>query len=378
MDTGLFFMLLLSYMSGVTTCVFLNSSLFLFRRHNKYGFQKIFAAVLIFHAVGFSNNFVVAAVSGFEYSDFLNTLLLLFDYVIVGGYMIFAIVLVFPGRYSLWKLLLIEVPFVAAMIVFAVIQRPIVFHIVQVFTPIVSLLLLLWLRFSIRRHTRMLKDNVGNLEHYDLRWSSAFIAFLFVVQCIWAIESISQKNWFSSDTIHNNLLFDSGWCLICIVLVALAMRKIVQQEVFSNPAVTEPTAQSSQCADPMMVEGGASENSAYHQVLSDKNIESIIWDHCYFADKTLTLQRLASLLGTNRQYLSNYINQEQHKTFYEYVNDFRLQAVKALLDDPKRQLSIDEIADQAGFNSYTTFLRSFRKKYGQTPSDYLKSINPKT
>ncbi len=93
-----------------------------------------------------------------------------------------------------------------------------------------------------------------------------------------------------------------------------------------------------------------------------------------FLDKTLTLQKLSAQLGTNRQYLSNYINQKKGKTFYDYINDFRLEEAKRLLDTKGTQQhhSIEEIAVLSGFNSYSTFLRSFAKKYGQTPSQYMK------
>ena len=102
-------------------------------------------------------------------------------------------------------------------------------------------------------------------------------------------------------------------------------------------------------------------------------MESIILEKRYYQDNTLTLQKLAQSLGTNRQYLSNYINQEMHKSFYDYINDFRLTEAKSLLDgkDGENQHSLEEISMMSGFNSYATFLRSFKKKYGQTPSQYL-------
>ena len=368
MNADSFYILLLCYLSGFTTCVFLASGIFLLRRHSKYLFQKIFAWVLMLHGVGFANNFVVAAADGLPCSDFLNTLLLLYDYVIVGGYMMFAVALVFPNRFKLWKLAWIEVPFVVAMALFAVTQSPAVYPAVQLFTPVASLALLIWLEHSIRRHTRMLKDNVGNLEDYDLRWSSVFLAVLFVVQCVWTFESMSQKTWYEGSDVRGNLLFDALWCVVCMVLVLLAMRRIVRQEVFTLPPDADEHPQPVESSE-------ATITPPYHKSLINSDIETRIWEQCLYADKTLTLQKLSSLLGTNRQYLSNYINQEQHVTFYEYINDFRLRAAKELLDT--RQASIEEVADQAGFNSYATFLRSFRKWYGQTPSDYLKSINPK-
>ena len=371
MNVDSFYILLLCYLSGFTTCVFLASGIFLLHRHSKYLFQKLFAWVLMLHGVGFANNFVVAAVDGLPCSDFLNTLLLLYDYVIVGGYMMFAVALVFPNRFSLWKLAWIEVPFVVAMALFAVTQSPAVYPAVQLFTPVASLVLIIWLEHSIRRHTRMLKDNVGNIEDYDLRWSSLFLAVLFVVQCVWTFESMSQKTWYAGSDVRGNLLFDALWCVVCLVLVLLAMRRIVHQEVFTIQPDSDEKPQPDESI-------GTSTTPSYHKALVNSNIETQIWEQRLYADKTLTLQKLSTLLGTNRQYLSNYINQEQHVTFYEYINDFRLRAVKELLDNPemRQQSSIDEIADQSGFNSYATFLRSFRKRYGQTPSDYLKNINP--
>lgn len=38
----------------------------------------------------------------------------------------------------------------------------------------------------------------------------------------------------------------------------------------------------------------------------------------------LNIVELAMAVGTNRTYISNYINQQLHTTFYEYVNKWRL------------------------------------------------------
>ena len=116
-------------------------------------------------------------------------------------------------------------------------------------------------------------------------------------------------------------------------------------------------------------------NPQYHKVLINNNLESVIVENRYYQDNTLTLQKLAQLLGTNRQYLSNYINQEKHVSFYDYINDFRLEEAKRLLEskDEGNKHSVEEISLMSGFNSYITFLRSFKKKYGQTPLQYFSN-----
>ena len=368
--------LLLCFVSGFTQCALIGCAVLLFRHHRTYQFQKLFAAVLILHAFGFFNNFVVAVCRHLPFSEFLNLLLIFYDYIIVGAYMMFAVSLVFPNRFRIGQLLLMEIPFVGAMLLFAITKRPWVYPVMQIFTLAASLALLVSLLISIKRYTAMLRDNVGDMEYFDLRWSAALCILLFVVQLLWAFESVSQQTWFSSPQADKNLLFDTLYCLVTIVFVLFVTRKIVQQKVFSisneEGESLQPYPNGSMEADTPTDPDIA--RASYHESLMDKNIETIIRDNRYYLDKSMTLNKLALVLGTNRQYLSNYINQEKAMTFYDFINDFRLEEAKALLDahDEEHSHSLEEICKMAGFNSYSTFLRSFAKKYGQTPSQYMK------
>ena len=364
MNSDSFYILLLCFVSGFTQCMLMGCGINMLRHHREYQFQRVFALVVILHSIGFFNNFVVLACRNLPFSEFLNSLLLLFDYVIVGGYMMFGVSLVFPDRYTKWQLLLIEVPFVAAMLLFGITQSPLIIMVVQVFTVIASLVLMVYLEYSIKRHTKMLLENLGNIEYFDLRWGAILIALYFGVALVWAFESVSQRDWFTAPVIGINLLFDTIYCLIIIAVVLFAVRKMVRQKVFVV-AEDENDAE----------EGIALESSPTQQskpsIYSD--LDKTMLEKRYYQDNTLTLQKLAQHLGTNRQYLSNYINQEKHETFYDYINDFRLTEAKAMLDGKgtDNQHSLEDISVMSGFNSYATFLRSFKKKYGQTPSQYL-------
>ena len=117
------------------------------------------------------------------------------------------------------------------------------------------------------------------------------------------------------------------------------------------------------------------EKKAFYKEAISQDIDSIIEKNEYFLNKSLTLSVLANILGTNRQYLSNYINNEKHVSFYDYINRFRLKRVEKLLQEQvnkQNQHSLEEIASLSGFNSYATFLRCFSKVYGTTPSKYLQ------
>ena len=215
----------------------------------------------------------------------------------------------------------------------------------------------------------MLLDNVGNLECFDLRWTNYLLVVYFAVLMIWIVESFSQQTWFSTQSMNNNLLVDTVYCFFVIAVVLLVVMKLNRQKVFTLSTTEDENVTENQ-------EIGAQvpvSNPQYHKVLINNNLESVIVENRYYQDNTLTLQKLAQHLGTNRQYLSNHINQECHMTFYDYINDFRLEEAKAMLDSQstENQHSLEDISVMAGFNSYATFLRSFKKKYGQTPSQYL-------
>ena len=94
-----------------------------------------------------------------------------------------------------------------------------------------------------------------------------------------------------------------------------------------------------------------------------------------YLDPKLTLTDVANAVGTNRTYLSDYINRRLGTTFYEYVNAYRVrEAAALLLAEPSMPLS--EVADRCGFGSLSTFRRSFAKGMKRTPMEYrIKELN---
>lgn len=366
MNTGIFYLLLLCFVSGFTQCMLIGCSILLLRQHSTYQFQRAFAIVLLMLSVGFLNNFVVSACSNLESAEFINTLLVLYDYVIVGGFMFFIVSLVFPSRYNTLQLSMFEIPYVIAIILYIISRSHLIYPVVQIFTLTVSTFLLIWLSCSIKKYNKMLRDNMGNIEYFDLHWGTILMVLLYIVQLIWAVESLSQHNWFTVSVADRNLIFDTIWCFITMAYVVLIMNKIILQQVFVVSAQDNTTTDNPE----------ETPSEEYYKILNNSDIDLDIKTNKYYLDATLTLQKLATHLGTNRQYLSNYINRVKGKTFYEYINDFRLEEAKNILDnwDNEHPRSMDDIAALSGFNSYSTFLRSFVKKYDVSPSKYLKGL----
>ena len=87
-----------------------------------------------------------------------------------------------------------------------------------------------------------------------------------------------------------------------------------------------------------------------------------------FMNTKLTIIDLAKEMGTNRTYISDYINNELGTTFFDYVNQRRIMEAEALLRTTKE--SLESISSMSGFNSPSTFRRAFMKKYNCTPGKY--------
>lgn len=90
----------------------------------------------------------------------------------------------------------------------------------------------------------------------------------------------------------------------------------------------------------------------------------------------LKITDLASLMNTNRTYLSKLINQEFACSFNEYVNSYRIAEAKELIERFPDE-SLDQIAIKVGYGSLSTFFRTFKLQEGITPSHLKKSIKKK-
>jgi AraC-like DNA-binding protein len=88
-----------------------------------------------------------------------------------------------------------------------------------------------------------------------------------------------------------------------------------------------------------------------------------------YLDPQLTLGDLAKSLGVNGAVLSFVINNGFGKNFNDFINEFRIDDVKARINKRPAD-SLLAIAFDCGFNSKATFNRAFRKFTGSTPKQF--------
>ena len=106
-----------------------------------------------------------------------------------------------------------------------------------------------------------------------------------------------------------------------------------------------------------------------------KAIAHIMDSTLEYADPEFSLERLASLTGSNSKYVSQAINDGYGKNFSNFVNEYRIRlACRRLTDDEHfGNLTIRSIGASVGYKSNTSFVGCFRKITGMTPSEYQRT-----
>ena len=87
----------------------------------------------------------------------------------------------------------------------------------------------------------------------------------------------------------------------------------------------------------------------------------------------LKLNDLANQLNISTHHLSQLLNEHLGKKFFDFINEYRVQAAQGMLINPKfSHFTILSIAFEAGFKNKATFNTAFKKYSKMTPSQYKK------
>lgn len=104
----------------------------------------------------------------------------------------------------------------------------------------------------------------------------------------------------------------------------------------------------------------------------EENVERIRLAKRIIIDKITDppiLKDLAREVGLNEYRLKEGFKNIYGKTVFQFLNDYRLDMARQLLDSGK--LKVNDVAYQIGYTNPSHFIAAFRKKYGVTPKKYL-------
>lgn len=90
-----------------------------------------------------------------------------------------------------------------------------------------------------------------------------------------------------------------------------------------------------------------------------------------YRDSLISLSRVAKQAGEPPYVVSQVINERMGASFFEWIAKYRVEEAKKLLTDPsEKMLTIEQVAEEVGYNSKSAFNKVFKKFTGKTPSEY--------
>lgn len=111
---------------------------------------------------------------------------------------------------------------------------------------------------------------------------------------------------------------------------------------------------------------------ATDDIFYDKTTEKVMKYINDNLQKQLSIDELADEFELSKHYLMRKFKKQTGHSIHNYIIQKRLIYALELM---KHTSCMYEIADTAGFNEYSTFVRAFKKNYGLSPKKYFENYN---
>jgi AraC-like DNA-binding protein len=206
--------------------------------------------------------------------------------------------------------------------------------------------LIIYMVREVRRYGRWLRDNYADLEHKEVWQSFVVLAVILLGFGIYTSEIGGLANKYIVQV--NNII------LICYLLWRVETLSDLSTPIQTDTITSPPLNVSSNFG--LLLKRYCEEPQIYLQ-------------------HDISVTELAKLIGTNRVYLSKHFA-SQGITYNAYINGLRIQHFINLYHEAvatHQPVTVQQLAHQSGFRSYSTFNAAFKQIMGMTATEWMSS-----
>ncbi|WP_106791211.1 AraC family transcriptional regulator [Aquimarina sp. Aq78] len=220
----------------------------------------------------------------------------------------------------------------------------------------------------LKKHVAELYNQYTAIEYKKLQWAKTYI----VLGLCYVTLGIALKLLFP--LIIQNHYYQFVMTIINIgLLYWVSIHGVFQQNIIWLLADKSKVLTTKQ-TKPTTVEPKIEEDLRSINILL-KELESFMIQEKGYTKTDLTIIDAAERLGIHPKQLSKIINSKYNQNFNTYINTHRVKKVIEVLEsDSLKNLSIEGIAIEVGFQSKSAFYGFFKKYTGTTPLKYKKSL----
>lgn len=198
----------------------------------------------------------------------------------------------------------------------------------------------------IRAYRLWCENNYSTMDHIDVQWIVRYLAMVLVMGLSYMYILLSDNP--GRVVTQNALLF----FLYCYAIEQILFRKDPWEGMMEESIKIKE-------------ENGELNGS------DREKLEQWMSGEKPYRNPDFKLLDLRAVLPMNRTYLSQFINDTYGCSFYQFVNQYRIEEAKRLLRECP-ELKIEEIAIQSGFSSRSSFTQTFTKETGLSPREWSK------
>ena len=226
------------------------------------------------------------------------------------------------------------------------------------FEYLFNLSILVFILSVLKSHRKKVNDFYSELEHKSLHWIKVIVFIFFAFHVLWIIEDIIA--------FQNEFVIDyfaaASTVLTFFVVFWIGHNGFSQSETFKMKLFSLVKDEENE----KEIDEQADEDALKYDLLCLKIQEGKL-----FTQAKLNLRSLSDRVDLNEKEISRLINQQSNQNFYQFINQFRVNEFKILLESEKAtHLSLQGLAEEAGFNSKSTFYTAFKAMEGITPKQY--------
>lgn len=202
------------------------------------------------------------------------------------------------------------------------------------------------------------KEEVLSFQH-NLQYLSIFLGAVLFCYLLGIIFSL---DFFFGIKLFSFTGFNLGWIVLPLLIYSVSYFVFIQPDAMrvSMPENRKPLSRLSEVA--------IEQNKA--------KLEQVMQHEKLYLNPLLKLNGVAERLPLDVTKLSWLINEGYGCNFYDFVNHYRIEAfIEKLNSNEHKSQTLLALAYEVGFNSKTTFNKSFKNKLGLTPSAYVKNLN---
>ena len=246
-------------------------------------------------------------------------------------------------RRPVWPACVAVIPFVLIGGAYMVFHNDWILQTAAGYLLLLGLIFTGYMIFSIHQYGRWLNDNYADLENKRVWLCQAVSLVCMLMFILYVLATDMVFIWL----IH---IIE----LVIVVLLLWRVESLPQLASPSPPLTSSPS------------------------VIDLDHIEQLLKDYCVarqlYLQHDISIDQLAQAIGTNRSYLSQYFSR-QGITYNIYINSLRVNHFIVLYEQSiaaGQNVGAQQLAEESGFRSYSTFSRAFTQRMGQSVKAWMQ------